>query len=46
MNGAADTGPHNELFADAEQKAQRELRRKWQREANGLPDVYSYGPNS
>ena len=42
MNGAADTGPHNELFADAEQRsAERTSGESGKWEApNGLPDVY------
>ena len=42
MNGAADTGPHNELFADAEQRsAERTSGESGNWEApNGLPDVY------
>tara|TARA_Y100001970_G_scaffold76012_1_gene96399 strand:+ start:51350 stop:52552 length:1203 start_codon:yes stop_codon:yes gene_type:complete len=42
MNGAADTGPHNELFADAEQRsAERTSGEQGNWEApNGLPDVY------
>ena len=42
MNGAADTGPHNELFADAEQRsAKRTSGESGNWEApNGLPDVY------
>ena len=42
MNGAADTGPHNELFTDAEQRsAERTSGESGNWEApNGLPDVY------
>ena len=42
MNGAADTGPHNELFADAEQRsAERTSGESGNWEApDGLPDVY------
>ena len=42
MNGAADTGPHNELFADAEQRsAERTSGENGNWEApKGLPDVY------
>ena len=42
MNGAADTGPHNELFADAEQRsAERTSGESGNWEApEGLPDVY------
>ena len=42
MNGAADTGPRNELFADAEQRsAERTSGESGKWEApNGLPDVY------
>lgn len=42
MNGAADTGPHNELFANAEQRsAERTSGESGKWEApNGLPDVY------
>ena len=42
MNGAADTGPHNELFADAEQRsAERTSGQSGNWEApDGLPDVY------
>ena len=42
MNGAADTGPHNELFADAEQRsAERTSGESGDWEApDGLPDVY------
>ena len=42
MNGAADTGPHNELFADAEQRsAERTSGESGNWEVpNGLPDVY------
>ena len=42
MNGAADTGPHNELFSDAEQRsAERTSGESGKWEApNGLPDVY------
>ena len=42
MNGAADTGPHNELFADAEQRsAERTSGESGNWEApNGMPDVY------
>ena len=42
MNGAADTGPHNELFADAEQRSAERTSGesgKWEG-PNGLPDVY------
>ena len=42
MNGAADTGPHNELFADAEQRSAERTSGeggKWEA-PNGLPDVY------
>ena len=42
MNGAADTGPHNELFADAEQRSAERTSGesgKWEA-TNGLPDVY------
>ena len=42
MNGAADTGPHNELFADAEQRSAERTsgeNGKWEA-PNGLPDVY------
>ncbi|MEC8334438.1 MAG: acetyl-CoA C-acetyltransferase [Actinomycetota bacterium] len=42
MNGAADTGPHNEVFADAEQRsAERTSGESGNWEApDGLPDVY------
>ena len=42
MNGAADTGPHNELFADAEQRSGERTSGEsgnWEA-SNGLPDVY------
>ena len=42
MNGAADTGPHNELFADAEQRSSERTSGEsgnWEA-PDGLPDVY------
>ena len=42
MNGAADTGPHNELFADAEQRSAERTSGEsgnW-KAPEGLPDVY------